>query len=322
MEKSCFEVLLIRDTFNDYLCRCKAAEWRFFMIKSMTGYGRCERIIGTKKITAELKSVNHRFSDYNIKVPRQYGFLEDRVRQFISKEVARGKIDVYVNLESCGEADKTVTVNKELAGNYVEILRDLCETFSLKDDISVSTIASFTDIFRAEPKRDDEEEIWTAVSEVLTDAVSSFISMRAREGERIERDLRERVTYMKSLANEIDKLSPMAVQVYKDKLYQKIKEVIDEREPDDTRILTEVAIFADKVAVNEETVRLASHYDEFFTILDSNEPAGRKLDFLIQEINREVNTIGSKASDLEIAKLVVTLKGEIEKLREQIQNIE
>lgn len=292
------------------------------MIKSMTGYGRCERIIGTKKITAELKSVNHRFSDYNIKVPRQYGFLEDRVRQLISKEVARGKIDVYVNLESCGEADKTVMVNKELAGNYVEILRDLCETFSLKDDISVSTIASFTDIFRAEPKRDDEEEIWTAVSEVLADAVSSFISMRAREGERIERDLRERVTYMKSLANEIDKLSPMAVQVYKDKLYQKIKEVIDEREPDDTRILTEVAIFADKVAVNEETVRLASHYDEFFTILDSNEPAGRKLDFLIQEINREVNTIGSKASDLEIAKLVVTLKGEIEKLREQIQNIE
>ena len=292
------------------------------MIKSMTGYGRCERIIGTKKITAELKSVNHRFSDYNIKVPRQYGFLEDRVRQFISKEVARGKIDVYVSIESCGEADKTVTVNKELAGNYVEILRNLCETFSLKDDISVSTIASFTDIFRAEPKRDDEEEIWTAVSEVLTDAVSSFISMRSREGERIERDLRERVTYMKSLANEIDKLSPMAVQVYKAKLYQKIKEVIDEREPDDTRILTEVAIFADKVAVNEETVRLASHYDEFFTILDSNEPAGRKLDFLIQEINREVNTIGSKASDLEIAKLVVTLKGEIEKLREQIQNIE
>ena len=292
------------------------------MIKSMTGYGRCERIIGTKKITAELKSVNHRFSDYNIKVPRQYGFLEDRVRQFISKEVARGKIDVYVSLESCGEADKTVTVNKELAGNYVEILRDLCETFSLKDDISVSTIASFTDIFRAEPKRDDEEEIWAAVSEVLTDAVSSFISMRAREGERIERDLRERVTYMKSLANEIDKLSPMAVEAYKAKLYQKIKEVIDEREPDDTRILTEVAIFADKVAVNEETVRLASHYDEFFSILDSNEPAGRKLDFLIQEINREVNTICSKASDLEIAKLVVTLKGEIEKLREQIQNIE
>lgn len=292
------------------------------MLKSMTGYGRCEHVIGSKKITAEIKSVNHRFSDYNVKVPRQYGFLEDRVRQLVSKNVARGKIDVYISLESSGEADKTVTVNKELAGNYVEILRDLCETFSLKDDISVSTIASFGDIFRAELKRDDEEEIWASVSEVLTDAVTAFVAMRAREGERIEQDLRERITYMQSIAKKIDTLSPAAVEAYKAKLYQKIKEVIDEREPDDTRILTEVAIFADKVAVNEEIVRLASHYDEFFSILDSNEPAGRKLDFLIQEINREVNTIGSKASDLEIAKLVVTLKGEIEKLREQIQNIE
>ncbi len=292
------------------------------MLKSMTGYGRCERIIGSKKITAELKSVNHRFSDYNIKVPRQYGFLEDRVRQMVSESVARGKIDVYISLESCGEADKTVTVNKELAGNYVEILRDLCDSFSLNDDISVSTLARFSDIFRAEPKRDDEEEIWLAVSEVLSEAVSAFVAMRAREGERIEADLRERIAYMQSLAKEIDTLSPMAVEAYKNKLYQKIKEVIDEREPDDARILTEVAIFADKVAVNEEIVRLASHYDEFFSILDANEPAGRKIDFLIQEINREVNTIGSKASDIEIAKLVVTLKGEIEKLREQIQNIE
>lgn len=292
------------------------------MLKSMTGYGRCERIIGLKKITAELKSVNHRFSDYNIKVPRQYGFLEDRVRHCVSESVSRGKIDVYVSIESCGEADKTVTANKELASNYVEILRDLCETFSLKDDISVSTIASFGDIFRAEPKREDEEEIWESVKEVLTDAVGAFCAMRLREGERIERDLRDRISYMKSLAQKIDERSPETVEEYRNKLYQKIKEILDDREVDDARVLTEVAIFADKVAVNEETVRLGSHYDEFFSILDSNEPAGRKLDFLIQEINREVNTIGSKASDIEIAKLVVTLKGEIEKLREQIQNIE
>ncbi len=292
------------------------------MLKSMTGYGRCERIIGAKKITAEIKSVNHRFSDYNIKVPRQYGFLEERARKLISERVARGKIDVYISLEACGEADKTVTVNKELAGNYVEILKDLSATFGLKDDISVSTLSRFSDIFRAEPKRDDEEEIWSAVSEVLTEATDAFCAMRAREGERIGCDLRQRIEYMKSLAGEIDVLSPAAVDAYKEKLYQKIKEVIDDREPDDARILTEVAIFADKVAVNEETVRLSSHYDEFFAILDADEPAGRKLDFLIQEINREVNTIGSKASDLEIAKLVVTLKGEIEKLREQIQNIE
>lgn len=292
------------------------------MLKSMTGYGRCERIIGSKKITAELKSVNHRFSDYNIKVPRQYGFLEDRVRHFVSESVARGKIDVYISIESCGEAEKTVTVNKELASNYIEILRDLRDSFSFKDDVSVSTIASFGDIFRAEPKREDEEEIWESVKDVLSDAVSAFCAMRLREGERIEKDLRDRIAYMKSLAQKIDERSPETVEEYRNKLYQKIKEILDDREVDDARVLTEVAIFADKVAVNEETVRLGSHYDEFFSILDSNEPAGRKLDFLIQEINREVNTIGSKASDIEIAKLVVTLKGEIEKLREQIQNIE
>ena len=292
------------------------------MLKSMTGYGRCERITGDKKITVELKSVNHRFSDYNIKVPRQYGFLEDKVRQRVSLDVARGKIDVYVSVENCGEADKVVTVNKELAENYINVLRELCENLNLKDDLSISTIASFNDIFRSEPKRDDEDELWALVETVVADALEQFTAMRRREGERIEKDLRARVEYMKSLAKTVDERSPMIVEEYKEKLYSKIKEVIDGREVDDARVLTEVAIFADKVAVNEETVRLASHYDEFFGIMDSDEPAGRKLDFLIQEINREVNTIGSKASDLEVAKIVVTLKGEIEKLREQIQNIE
>lgn len=292
------------------------------MLKSMTGYGRCERIIGFKKVTAEIRSVNHRFSDYNIKVPRRYGFLEDRVRQYVSANVARGKIDIYISVDSCTEADKTVTVNKELAENYVEILRDLCTTYSLKDDISVSTLASFADIFRAEPKNDDEEEVWEAVRETLGNAVDAFCAMRAREGERIETDLRMRIEYMKSLAEKIDRRSPETVAEYRNKLYLKIKEVLEGNEPDEARILTEVAIFADKVAVNEETVRLASHYDEFMCILAADEPAGRKLDFLIQEINREVNTIGSKASDIEIAKTVVELKGEIEKLREQIQNIE
>ncbi len=292
------------------------------MLKSMTGYGRCERIIGSKKITAEIKSVNHRFSDYNIKVPRQYGFLEDRIRQRASRDIARGKVDIYVSIENSGEADKVVTVNKELASNYIDILKELADTFELKNDVSVSTIASFGDIFRSEAKRDDEEELWALVEEVLAEAIDAFVAMRTREGGRIELDLRSRVEYMRALANDIDKRSPKIIEEYKSKLYSKIKEVLEDSEPDDTRVLTEVAIFADKVAVNEETVRLASHYDEFFAIMDSNEPAGRKLDFLIQEINREVNTIGSKASDLEVAKLVVTLKGEIEKLREQIQNIE
>ena len=292
------------------------------MLKSMTGYGRNEAIIGEKKITVEIKSVNHRFTDYNIKGPRQYGFLEERMRLLISKAVARGKIDVYVSIEACGEADKTVTINEELAGNYIDALKGLSEKFGLKDDITVSVIASFSDIFRYEQKRDDEETLWQAVSTVADGAIAAFTGMREREGSRIEADLRARVLYMRTLAVEIDERSPQIVSEYRDKLYTKINELLEGKDIDDARVLTEVAIFADKVAVNEEIVRLSSHYDEFDSIMDSGEPAGRKLDFLIQEINREVNTIGSKASDLETAKHVVTLKGEIEKLREQIQNIE
>lgn len=292
------------------------------MLKSMTGYGRAESITGNKKITVELKSVNHRFSDYNIKVPRQYGFLEERVRFAVSNAVARGKIDVYVNVESVGEADKVITVNKELAAEYINALRELCTEFGIEDDVTVSKLAQFSDIFRSEPKRDDEDELWAAVESVLNDALVSFIAMREREGGRIEEDLRARIAYMRSLAKKVDERSPQIVAEYKEKLYSKINELLDGRDIDDARVLTEVAIFADKIAVNEETVRLASHYDEFEEIISSGAPAGRRLDFLIQEINRECNTIGSKASDLETAKIVVELKGEIEKLREQIQNIE
>ncbi|MEE0868229.1 MAG: YicC/YloC family endoribonuclease, partial [Ruminococcus sp.] len=228
----------------------------------------------------------------------------------------------YVGIESCGEADKTITVNTELAAEYISALRSLCEGFDIKDDISAGVISRFSDIFKAEPKRDDEEELWAAVEVVATEALTAFTQMREREGGRIEADLRARVDYMRSLAARVDERSPQIVAEYKQKLYDKINEMLEGREIDDARVLTEVALFADKVAVNEETVRLASHYVEFDNIMDSGEPAGRKLDFLIQEINREVNTIGSKASDLEVAKIVVTLKGEIEKLREQIQNIE
>lgn len=292
------------------------------MLKSMTGYGRNEAIVGAKKITAEIKSVNHRFSDYNIKVPRQYGYLEERMRRRISESVSRGKVDVYISIETCGEADKVITLNRELAENYISALKEIGESFGLKDDITVSTVAAFPDVFRSETKRDDEEELWNAVETVAEPAIEAFIAMREREGSRIEADLRARVEYMKTLAAEIDERSPQTVEEYKEKLYTKIRELLEERDIDDSRVLTEVAIFADKVAVNEETVRLYSHFDEFYDIINSGEPAGRRLDFLIQEINREVNTIGSKASDLDISKKVVTLKGEIEKLREQIQNIE
>lgn len=292
------------------------------MLKSMTGYGRQETVIGGKKILVEIKSVNHRFADYNVKVPRYMGFLEDRVRKFASEHITRGKVDIFVNVESHDEADRDIMLNEDLAKNYIEVLYELRDKFGLKDDISVSNVARYSDIFKTERREDDEEEIWQLVKGVMSEALEAFVAMRSREGERIEADLRERIQLMSQLAKQVDERSPQTVKEYSDRLYAKIKEVLEDRTIDEARVLTEVAIYADKVAVNEETVRLSSHFREFYNIIDSGEPAGRKLDFLIQEINREVNTIGSKAQDIEIGKIVVTLKGEIEKLREQIQNIE
>lgn len=292
------------------------------MLKSMTGYGRRETVTDGKKILAEIKSVNHRYSDYNIKVPRHLGFLEDKIRKYISAYITRGKVDVYLNVENYETADKEITLNRETAKNYIEVLHQLRDEFSLNGDITVSMVAANPDVFKTERLEEDEERLWSGVKEVLGGAVSDFVSMRSREGERIQEDLCARIEYMRSLVKEIEERSPQTVKEYSDRLYEKIKEVLENREIDEARILTEVAIYADKVAVNEETVRLESHFAEFDAIISGDEPAGRRLDFLIQEINREINTIGSKASDIDIAKTVVTLKGETEKLREQIQNIE
>ena len=231
-------------------------------------------------------------------------------------------MDIYISVESYDETDKEIYLNTALAKNYIDVLKQLRDEFDLKDDISVMKVAEFTEIFKTERKEEDQEQVWSQVKEVMAEAMEAFISMREREGERIEKDLVERVEYMKTLAAQVDERSPQTVEEYRDRLYSKIKELLEDRDIDESRILTEVAIFSDKIAVNEETVRLGSHFEEFYNIINSGEPAGRKLDFLIQEINREVNTIGSKAQDIEIAKTVVTLKGEIEKLREQIQNIE
>ncbi len=292
------------------------------MLKSMTGYGRREAVTGGKKILVEIKSVNHRYADYSIKVQRHLGFLEDKIRKHISTAITRGKVDIYLNVENYETADKEIILNKELAKNYIDVLRQLRDEFSLEDDISVMSVAKNPEIFQTERVEEDEDALWNTVKPVLDDALSDFVAMREREGERIQRDLCARIKYMSALVDKIEERSPQTVKEYSDRLYEKIKEVLDGREIDEARILTEVAIYADKVAVNEETVRLASHFAEFDNIISCGEPAGRKLDFLIQEINREVNTIGSKASDIEIAKTVVNLKGEIEKLREQIQNIE
>lgn len=292
------------------------------MLRSMTGYGRQEKLIDGKKILVEIRSVNQRFTDYNIKLPRYMGFLEEKVRNFASEKITRGKVDIYISVESYDETDKEIYLNTALAKNYIDVLKQLRDEFDLKDDISVMEVAAFTEIFKTERKEEDQEQVWAQVKEVMAEAMEAFISMREREGERIEKDLVERVEYMKTLAAQVDERSPQTVEEYRDRLYSKIKELLEDRDIDESRVLTEVAIFSDKIAVNEETVRLGSHFEEFYNIINSGEPAGRKLDFLIQEINREVNTIGSKAQDIEIAKTVVTLKGEIEKLREQIQNIE
>ena len=297
-------------------------KWVKCVLKSMTGYGRNEAIEGGKKILCEIKSVNHRYSDYNVKVPKYYGFLEDKVREYASKYIQRGKVDIYVAVQSYEESDKEIAVNMELAKSYIDALKKLRDEFSLRDDVSVMSIARFPDIFTLEQKEENEEEIWEAVKKVLEPAIMSFNAMREREGERIQKDLEARIEYMKTLAQKVDERSPETVNEYKNRLYEKIKEVLENKDIDDARVLTEVAIFADKVAVNEEMVRLASHFVEFYNICASGEPAGRKLDFLIQEINREINTTGSKAGDIEIAKIVVELKAETEKLREQIQNIE
>ncbi len=292
------------------------------MIKSMTGYGRSEAVIDGKKIFCEIKSVNHRYSDYSIRVPRNFGFLEDKVKKLASERVSRGKVDIYIGVEYCESADRKIYLNTELAEEYLKALVELKEQTGLRDDISVMGIARLPDIFRAERLEEDEDKLWEAVKTVTLSALDEFSAMRQREGERISEDLSQRIEYMRGIAKKIEERSPETVLEYQTKLYNKIKEVLDGKDIDEARILTEVAIFADKVAVNEETVRLSSHFDEFYKIISADEPAGRRLDFLIQEINREINTTGSKANDIEIARYVVELKGETEKLREQVQNVE
>lgn len=292
------------------------------MIKSMTGYGRSEAVIDGKRIMCEIKSVNHRYSDYNIKVPRNCGFLEDKIKKLACEKIVRGKVDIYISIEYCETSDTKIFLNEDLAKNYIEALGELRDKFGLRDDVSTMSVARFPDVFRTERVEEDEEKLFLAVSKVFSDALEAFVAMRQREGDRIEKDLSARIEYMRSLTAKIEARSPQTVSEYKQKLYDKIQEILGDRTVDEARVLTEVAIFADKVAVNEETVRLSSHFDEYYNIISANEPAGRKLDFLIQEINREINTTGSKASDIEIAKYVVELKGETEKLREQVQNIE
>ena len=292
------------------------------MVKSMTGYGRCEETVGGRRITVELKSVNHKYFEFSPRVTRGYGFLEDKLKTYVQSRVARGKIDLFLSIETLEDADVIVSVNHSLAAGYIAALREITERYKLPDTVTVNSLSRYSDIFSVHKAPEDEEAIWAAVKTVLEKAVDAFIAMRETEGRRLYDDVMSRAAVILELVGKIEARSPETVKEYRERLEAKLREVLSDTTIDEQRILTEAAIFADKVAVAEETVRLRSHFEQLKALLNAEEPSGRRMDFLVQEMNRETNTIGSKASDSQIAYMVVDIKAEIEKIREQIQNIE
>lgn len=292
------------------------------MIKSMTGFGRAQETVDGMTVTVELKSVNHRYFEFTAKVPRTYGFLEEKLKSFLNARVSRGKMECYVSIENLEESDMEVVVNPSLAKGYVDALRTLSETFGLKEDYSAISIAKFPDVLTLRKAPADEEKIWNAVQKVTELAVERFVTMRETEGEKLRADILSKADTILEHVSFVESRSPQTVREYHEKLRQRMEELLENTQVDEQRLLTEAAIFADKVAVDEETVRLRSHISQLREFLNADEPIGRKLDFLVQEMNRESNTIGSKAQDVEIAKRVIAIKAEVEKIREQVQNIE
>ncbi len=292
------------------------------MPKSMTGCGRFEYVSQTRKITAEIKSVNHRYTDINIKMPRQYSFLEDVIRQNVLQSISRGKIDVFITVEHFGKSDCVIRVDEGVLQQYTDAIAKISEITGKSGDVSAIQLARLSDVLIMEKAEEDQEIIKAELLEALSGAVEQFIFSRSREGERIADFLKNQAKYIAELVAKVEVLMPQTVENYRNRLTEKVRELLGDNTIDETRILTETAIFADKICTDEEVVRLKSHLTELPTLLDSDAPSGRRLDFLIQEMNRETNTIGSKANDLEISKIVVELKSEIEKLREQVQNIE
>ena len=292
------------------------------MIQSMTGFGRCQKTLGSRDITMEIKAVNHRYLEFSSRLPRSLGFIEDKLKAQVQSRIARGKVEVSVTVaEQKGSASR-VTLNEGLALSYLEERRSFARKNGLTDDLTLSECCRLPDLFTTRMAEVDEEALWRDISETADGALDSFIAMRRREGEKLSADLAAKLYNILTLVEAVERRSPETVEAYRQRLYKKLGELLADRQIDDSRVLTEAALFADKVAVDEETVRLRSHIDQFRHILTLEEPVGRKLDFLVQEMNREANTIGSKAQDAEMARIVVELKSEIEKVREQIQNIE
>ncbi len=292
------------------------------LIKSMTGYGRAQQVIDGRDILVEIRSVNHRYFEFSSRIPRAYGYLDEKLKSFLQGKVCRGKVEAAVTINNIEGKDALIQVNKSIARGYIDALREANEELQLRDDLTLSNLLRFPDTFNIQKTVDDEEEIWNAVSSVAAEALEKFIAMREAEGARLKNDVLTRSGFILENVSRVETLSPETVENYRNRLYQKLKEVLESTEVDMQRIVTEAAIFADKVAVDEETVRLRSHISQFEGLLESDEAIGRKLDFIVQEMNREVNTIGSKCQDVNITKIVVEMKSEIEKIREQIQNIE
>ena len=292
------------------------------MIKSMTGYGSGKAEMGNKTFTVEIKSVNSRYSDFSIKMPRVYTFLEDSIRKAAQEKINRGKVDIYVNVESSGEDDSVVKVNTSLAREYLCGLRTLSSELQIASNTTAETFLRIPDIFVPDKAPEDENLIKETVLKALSEALEGFDAMRIAEGKKLECDLKEHLAFIIDATAKVEERSPKIVSEYRHRMEERMKDILEGASYDETRLLTEVAIFADKVNVNEETVRLRSHVEQFNEMLNGNGCVGRKIDFLIQEMNREINTIGSKSNDLDVARIVIDVKAEIEKLREQIQNVE
>ncbi len=292
------------------------------MIRSMTGFGRDHRIIDGKEYLVEIRSVNSRYYEFNAKLPRQYMFLEEKLKSLVKSKMSRGKVEVSLSIYNIAAAETAVSVNDGVVENYLKVLRDTGEKFGLQDDITLSTIFRMTDAFTVVRAETDEEKIWQAVRETAEAALERFVSMREAEGVKMKEDVLEKLANIEKMTLQVCEYAPETVKAYREKLYAKMQEILENKQIDEQRILLEAGIYAEKIAVDEETVRLKSHFVQFRDMMNSDEPIGRKLDFLVQEMNREVNTTGSKAQDIRITRLVVDMKSEIEKIREQIQNIE
>jgi uncharacterized protein (TIGR00255 family) len=295
------------------------------MIKSMTAYGRAKYASDEYDATVEVRSVNSRYFDCSVRIPRAYAYLEEKIKAYLQTHViARGKVDVSITYERHGGGVNAIRVNEEYATAYLHALAQLRDQFSLTDDISVMKVAANADVFTCEREDEDPADVWARLEKVLGEAGESFSRMRATEGEKIERDIKEKLSHVAAWADEVEEISRRDTVGYRDKLESRLRAILSDHEVavDENRLLTECAIWADKIAIDEELTRLRAHFGAFHDICAESAPSGKKLDFLMQELNRETNTIGSKANNAQIARLVVNMKNELEKIREQVQNIE